>query len=58
MSQDAASAPRHPATEKAWAWLDSEEGIAPLDPARRKQIVDALESIDAIFLAWDEEVGV
>ena len=31
-SLDAATTPRHPATEKAWAWLVAEDEIMALDP--------------------------
>ena len=47
---------RHPATEKAWAWLDSPEGIARLSPEKRAHIENCLRDIDAIFNEWDAEV--
>lgn len=56
MSESRDAAKRHPATEKAWAWLDSPDGIAQLSPDRREKCAEALRTIDAIFNEWDEEV--
>lgn len=50
--------PRHEATEKAWAWLETElSNVPPLAPERRERIEAALHDIDRTFIEWDQEAG-